>query len=71
MVAWLGNIRITLRPFSVSFSNWREMVGWVLIIIGLQFFKWDIGRKAREDGYNKCKEDVMQIISDEQIKRGL
>lgn len=57
-ILWVSEIKITLKPFHVSFQNWRIAVGIIIICVGLGFYY----AGAYYKGWNKAIDKVTEVI---------
>lgn len=55
---YLGNLRITLYPFSISMENWKSSLGILLIFIGFLL----VGIDIHLDGYKEGSEDMIKEL---------
>lgn len=59
---WSLHIKVQFKPFSVSFVNWREALGIILVVIGVHFMKEDYGREKYSKGFDVGADFVLQRI---------
>lgn len=59
-ICWMSEMKLSLKPFSIAFPNWRSTVGIVIIIIGAAIYQ-DAGRRK---GWNSAIDNVMKVMDD-------
>ena len=59
-VLFMGRTEISLSPFYIRMPGWQNVVGWLLLLIGIGFLCND----ARQNGYNKGIQDVYDMMEE-------
>lgn len=54
----LGRTEIRFNPFSINMEGWRNLVGWILVVVGIGFLCQD----SRIDGYEKGITDSIEYL---------
>lgn len=65
---WSLHIEVQFKPFKVSFHNWREALGIVLLCVGIYLVKYDYGRERYESGVKDCIKAITERI--ESLQKG-
>lgn len=59
---WVGDLTITFKPFSISFSGWHKALGIILFVFAMAVY--NIGEYAKgykhgfDDGAKECIEAI-------------
>ena len=59
-VLFMGRTEISFSPFYIRMPGWQNVVGWLLLLIGIGFLCND----ARQNGYDKGLQDVYDMMED-------
>lgn len=59
-VLFLGRTEISFSPFYILMPGWQNVVGWLLLLIGVGFLCND----ARQQSYEKGVEDGTSYVKD-------
>lgn len=59
-VLFMGRTEISFSPFYIRMPGWQNVVGWLLLLIGIGFLCND----ARQNGYDKGLQDVHDIMEE-------
>ena len=59
-VLFMGRTEISLSPFYVRMPGWQNVVGWLLLLIGIGF----LCNEARQNGYDKGLQDVYDMMEE-------
>ena len=59
-VLYMGRTEISFSPFYIRMPGWQNVVGWLLLMLGVLF----LNSKARQDGYEKGIEDAFNIVEE-------
>ena len=65
VIVWLfllAGTTITFKPFSFSMPNWMNMVGWVLLLLGITFLGVNENLKGYKEGYKKGSDDAIELV---------
>lgn len=67
-VLFMGRTEISFSPFYIRVPGWQNVVGWLLLLIGIGF----LCNEARQNGYDKGLQDVydmMEEVNEDCLKR--
>ena len=59
-VLYMGRTEISFSPFYIRMPGWQNVVGWLLLMLGVLF----LNSNARQDGYEKGVEDAFNIVEE-------
>lgn len=59
-VLFMGRTEISFSPFYIRMPGWQNVVGWLLLLIGVGFLCND----ARQQAYEKGVEDGTSYVKD-------
>ena len=59
-VLFMGRTEISFSPFYIRMHGWQNVVGWLLLLIGVGFLCND----ARQNGYDKGLQDVYDMMEE-------
>lgn len=59
--AMVAGVAIKFRPFSVRVEDWRAIVGWLFIIVGVAFIEYNVERKTAR----RIKKQMMEYMTKE------
>lgn len=59
-VLFMGRTEISFSPFYIRMPGWQNVVGWLLLLIGIGF----LCNEARQNGYDKGLQDVHDIMEE-------
>lgn len=59
-VLFMGRTEISFSPFYIRMPGWQNVVGWLLLLIGIGF----LCNEARQNGYNKGLQDVYDMMEE-------
>lgn len=59
-VLFMGRTEISLYPFYIRMPGWQNVVGWLLLLIGIGF----LCNEARQNGYDKGLQDVYDMMEE-------
>lgn len=59
-VLFMGRTEISFSPFYIRMSGWQNVVGCLLLLIGMGF----LCSNARQEGYDKGLEDAFNIVEE-------
>ena len=59
-VLFMGRAEISFSPFYIRMPGWQNVVGWLLLLIGIGF----LCNEARQNGYDKGLQDVYDMMED-------
>lgn len=59
-VLFMGRTEISFSPFYIRMPGWQNVVGWLLLLIGIGFLCND----ARQNGYDKGLQDVYDMMEE-------
>ena len=59
-VLFIGRTEISFSPFYIRMHGWQNVVGWLLLLIGVGFLCND----ARQNGYDKGLQDVYDMMEE-------
>ena len=59
-ILWMAEMRISFRPFSIAFSNWRALLGIILICVGAGIYY----NAAYRKGWNKAIDKTIEVIDE-------
>lgn len=65
LILIMGRTEITLSPFSFRMEGWPNVVGYILIALGLLFLNLDSKNQGYKEGFNDCKDKVMEILKEQ------
>ena len=51
-VLFMGRAEISLSPFYIRIPGWQNVVGWLLLLIGVWLLNNEAKRQAYEDGFD-------------------
>lgn len=60
-VLFMGRTQISFSPFYIRMPGWQNVVGWLLLLIGIGFLSND----ARQQSYEKGLEDGVSHVKEE------
>lgn len=60
LVLFIGRTEISFSPFYIRMPGWQNVVGWLLLLIGIGF----LCNEARQNGYDKGLQDVYDMMED-------
>ncbi len=64
MVLWVGDLKITLNPFTIKLQAWQMLLAWLLILIGAVIIGYGGYKKAYKIGYNEAMNDAYEVIEE-------
>ena len=59
-VLFMGRTEISFSPFYIRMPGWQNVVGWLLLLIGIGF----LCNEARQNGYDKGLQDVYDMMEE-------
>lgn len=59
-VLFMGRAEISFSPFYIRMPGWQNVVGWLLLLIGIGF----LCNEARQNGYDKGLQDVYDMMEE-------
>ena len=59
-VLFMGRTEISFSPFYIRMLGWQNVVGWLLLLIGIGF----LCNEARQNGYDKGLQDVYDMMEE-------
>lgn len=59
-VLFMGRTEISFSPFYIRMPGWQNVVGWLLLLIGIGF----LCNEARHNGYDKGLQDVYDMMEE-------
>lgn len=59
-VLFIGRTEISFSPFYIRMPGWQNVVGWLLLLIGIGF----LCNEARQNGYDKGLQDVYDMMEE-------
>ena len=59
-VLFMGRTEISFSPFYIRIPGWQNVVGWLLLLIGIGF----LCNEARQNGYDKGLQDVYAMMEE-------
>lgn len=59
-VLFMGRTEISFSPFYIRMPGWQNVVGWLLLLIGIGF----LCNEARKNGYDKGLQDVYDMMEE-------
>ena len=59
-ILFMGRTEISFSPFYIRMPGWQNVVGWLLLLIGIGF----LCNEARQNGYDKGLQDVYDMMED-------
>jgi hypothetical protein len=59
-VLFMGRTEISFSPFYIRMTGWQNVVGWLLLLIGIGF----LCNEARQNGYDKGLQDVYDMMEE-------
>ena len=59
-VLFMGRTEISFSPFYIRMPGWQNVVGWLLLLIGIGF----LCSEARQNGYDKGLQDVYDMMEE-------
>lgn len=59
-VLFMGRTEISFSPFYIRMPGWQNVVGWLLLLIGIGF----LCNEARQNGYDKGLQDVCDMMEE-------
>lgn len=59
-VLFMGRTEISFSPFYIRIPGWQNVVGWLLLLIGIGF----LCNEARQNGYDKGLQDVYDMMEE-------
>ena len=59
-VLFMGRTEISFSPFYIRMPGWQNVVGWLLLLIGIGF----LCNEARQNGYDKGLQDVYVMMEE-------
>ena len=59
-VLFMGRTEISFSPFYIRMPGWQNVVGWLLLLVGIGF----LCNEARQNGYDKGLQDVYDMMED-------
>lgn len=59
-VLFMGRTEISLSPFYIRMPGLQNVVGWLLLLIGIGF----LCNEARQNGYDKGLQDVYDMMEE-------
>ena len=66
-VLFMGRAEISFSPFYIRMPGWQNVVGWLLLLIGIGF----LCNEARRQGYDEALQDAidaMEEVNKEQLQ---
>ena len=51
-VLFMGRTEISFSPFYIRMPGWQNVVGWLLLLIGIVFLNNEAKRQAYEEGFD-------------------
>lgn len=64
MALFLLHTKITWKPFSIQFENWRTVLGIILIFVGVEVIVYDEVRKYKNKVVEIIKQELHETTSD-------
>lgn len=61
-ILFVGRVEISFNPFYIRMDGWMNMVGYLLISIGIGFLGYDFYRKGLEEGLEKGFEEGSEFV---------
>jgi hypothetical protein len=72
LVIYSTEPHLTLKPFSLTFSNWLYTLGWLCIVIGIIIIQTDAASgqyiKGMEKGLDLAHETLIKLLQKENTK---
>lgn len=66
-VLFMGRTEISFSPFYIRIPGWQNVVGWLLLLIGIGFLCNDARQqsyeKGLEDGFDYVKEQIENYLT--------
>ena len=59
-VLFMGRTEISFSPFYIRMPGWQNVVGWLLLLIGIGF----LCNEERRNGYDKGLQDVYDMMEE-------
>lgn len=59
-VLFMGRTEISFSPFYIRMPGWQNVVGWLLLLIGVGF----LNNEAKQEGYEKGLEYAFDIVEE-------
>ena len=59
-VLFMGRTEISFSPFYIRMPGWQNVVGWLLLMLGVLL----LNSNARQYGYEKGIEDAFNIVEE-------
>ena len=59
-VLFMGRTEISFSPFYIRMPGWQNVVGWLLLLIGVGF----LCNEERQNGYDKGLQDVYDMMEE-------
>ena len=60
-VLFMGRTEISFSPFYIRMPGWQNVVGWLLLLIGIGF----LCNNARQEGYEKGFDDCITYVKEQ------
>ena len=57
---FMGRTEISFSPFYIRIPGWQNVVGWLLLLIGIGF----LCNEARQNGYDKGLQNVYDMMEE-------
>lgn len=59
----VGNVQISLKPFSFNLPSWNKMLGVIMMVVGLMVYSTGEYARGYFDGLKKSKEATIEAIN--------
>ena len=63
-VLFMGRTEISFSPFYIRMPGWQNVVGWLLLLIGIRFLNNEAKRQAYEEGFDDGITYVKEKVED-------
>lgn len=64
LVLFMGRTEISLSPFYIRMPGWQNVVGWLLLMLGVGFLNNEAKRQAYEEGFDDGTTYVKEKVED-------
>lgn len=61
----IGGLRIHTKPFLIEFTNWRVLLGWILIGVGVFCISMDYSKKSYSKGVKEAGDSFIRVLKSE------
>lgn len=65
LILMMGRTEITLHPFHFSMPGWPNVVGYILIALGLFFLNLDSRTQGYKDGFKDGTDKVIKLLKEQ------